>query len=279
MILGKFIDRFRKIRREEGSLVKNFYLTPKDVAYRLALENAGYDSKNIPLPAWYESLKSTKSSRDKYFLANAVSFFGLILANFGALQGIEYNGVEIDKKFILPSLFAFYSTSILFYSYFQSKVRRYEEVFHSIYEKSSHAEKFDLLLRYPESFNALQFNPFIAGNPKHMLPARDYPIRLIFIIILTLSISIPWLLMTFWLIIQSTISIYSITIPSWSWFGLAVNIASWSALIGSSLLTTSNFRRKYIHYGMVSLLQKARPNEKRHGEMIRRINKVRYPKL
>lgn len=273
------MQRFERRKRDKHSLTKNFYLTPKDVAYRLAMENAGYDREKIPLQSWYSSLLSTKSSRDRYFLVNSISFILLILANFGAINQIEYSSVKISNLFILPSIFSFYSISLIYYSYFQSKVRRYEEVFNSIYERMTHSEKFDFLLRYPESFNALQFNPFIAGNPKHMFPAREYPLRLILIVVLTLLISVPWLCVTIWIVIKSTIAIQSIVLPSWPWFGPAVNVAAWSALIGSSLLTTSSFKRKYTHFGMVALLTKARKDEKRHKRLITRINSVQYPYL
>lgn len=243
------------------------------------MESAGYNQEYIPLQDWYSSLQNVKSTRDNYFLTNAISLLGLILANFGALGGMEYSGIEIDKQFVLPSLFLLYSISGMSFSYFNSKVSRYENIFHSIYDRSSHAAKFDLILRYPESFNALQFNPFIAGNPKHMFTARDYPIRLMLLILLILTLSIPLILINLWIISISTIAIYNTNFPSGSWTGISINIACWAALTGSALLITPMLKRKYFHYGLVNLLQKAKPIPEKHARMIRRINRVTHPNL
>ncbi len=265
----------KRLKREENSLVKNFYLTPKDVDYRLALEGANYVHSKIPLSDWYPSFLRVKSTRDNHFFLSSIILIMLSLSNFRAIEEVKFSGIGISNAFVMPLLFMVYSISYLMYSYFQSKLKRFEDIFLSIFDKSSQSDRFDMLLRYPDAFSALHFNPFIVGNLKHMFPERDYPIAFILLSLFILIMMIPMSFFILWIITISTINIYNLSFDGWDWFGICSITVSWSALICATLLTRVNIRRKYLHYGLVNLLHSMNEDDTRYKNSIRRINTAR----
>lgn len=265
----------KRLKREENSLVKNFYLTPKDVDYRLALEGANYVHSKIPLSDWYPSFLRVKSTRDNHFFLSSIILIMLSLSNFRAIEEVKFSGIGISNAFVMPLLFMAYSISYLMYSYFQSKLKRFEDIFLSIFDKSSQSDRFDMLLRYPDAFSALHFNPFIVGNLKHMFPERDYPIAFILLSLFILIMMIPMSFFILWIITISTINIYNLSFDGWDWFGICSITVSWSALICATLLTRVNIRRKYLHYGLVNLLHSMNEDDTRYKNSIRRINTAR----
>lgn len=265
---------WRRSKREQNSLTKYIYLSSKDITYRLALEHFNYKRENIPFDQWYLGFLSVKPARDRHFFINLFALMVLVIANFGLLKTLDFNGIKIQGQLLFPAIFMAYSYSSMIFSYHQAKIKKFEDVFHSAFENAQQSEKIKLLLTYPLVYNALQFNPFISGNPKHMYPDRDYPIRLIFILTLMTLVSIPYILLALWAVISATNRIYQETMEVSIWLGWGVIATSWFFILASVLLTTGYTKRRFVHFGLVNILQKMGAGSSQHARAWSRINRI-----
>lgn len=252
-----FIPFAKRQKRKPGSLVKEISLSQKEVAYRLALEKYHYRPQDIPLSEWYESLKAVKAVRDRYFMWIIFCYSLLVLVYLGAIKSISAYGVSLDNGLFLAVSLMSTSFAGLMYTNYQNKIYKYDSVFSYIFDKSEHCDRQDLLLRYPDAYTVMQFSPFLVSNPKHMYWKRDFPIRLILLLIALSVVLLVYVVLALALLYNVSIELWNNSSAPLTIINRSILIATYALYIVSILLHTSNTGKiRYEHYGLSTLLAK-----------------------
>ncbi len=273
-MLRRFFGNPKK--RRPGQLIKEVTLKNKEVSYRLSLEKFDFDEEKIPLQDYYEALKTIKPVRDRYFILGIFSYSLLALVYFGGIKSIESYGVALESNlFLAASLLLTSIVGILFTNH-QNKIYRYDSVFTYIFEKSDHSKRHDLLLRFPEAYNVMQYNPFIVGNPAHTLIKKNYPIRFIILMISVLFVAIVYLFLWSSLLYATAIELWNNSPEKWKLINRSILISSFVLYGVSWLLHNSNSgKTRYEHFGLVNLLAKLREkNPQKHQLRVQQINEI-----
>lgn len=262
------------IKRKPGSLVKEIYLKDKDVSYRLALEKFNYNPHNIPIQEYYESLKTIKPIRDRYFFWCLFSYSLLTLVYFGAIRSIESYGVTLDNSVFLAVSLLLTSISGLLFANSQNKLYKYDSIFSYMFEKACHSQRQDLLLRYPEAYSVLQYNPFMVSNPIHTFWKKDFPIRFIALAISILIVIIIYLILWICLLYSVGYELWFNSPNEWELINRSILLSTAALYAVSMLLHNSGTgRTKYEHYGLINLLEKLKKRDvNRYNLRINQIN-------
>lgn len=263
-------------KRQKDSLLKEFTYKDKEVSYRLSLEQYGYDEEKIPLQDYYESLKSIKPLRDRYFFWGLFSYSLLALVYFGAIKSIESYGVALDNSVFLAVSLLLTSVSGIFFANYQNKVARYDSLFLYLFEKSDHANRHDLLLRYPEAYNAMQYNPFITGNPAYTFRKKNFPIRIILLVITIVFVIVVYFALWISLLYATAYDLWNNSPEEWVVINRSILLSSFALYAVSMLLHHGNSgKARYEHHGLVSLLTRLQNKDpKKHLLRIKQINEA-----
>lgn len=264
-------------KRAENTLVKTVALTPKQLHFRLALENAEYDLEELPLDAYYSACDSVYDHRNRTWYWSSIFGGALFLYVTGVLKGFSFPSVELDSEVIGFALFALYSVTTLLYALAQSKVYRYQSLFEAVAEASSAARRQDYLLRYPRVFSGLMYSNWLTARPRYMHPRQAFPKRLVLLLVLTVPTLIAMILFVIWLLVTTTINLWQYDARALGNWGRVLVCVSWVGFIFAILVPTISYKKIYFdHFGLTELLGRyEKSNRSRYVHYIRQIERVR----
>lgn len=249
--------RFEK--RPKGTLVKQLRLSPKELYYRLASEEAGYDRSKIPLEDYYKAGTNVRDRQRKALIFYATALIALFFYYLGQLDEFSLLGITLSEEVLGHGLLAMASIATYQYALVTAKVQRYQSLFQYIYDTSPGAKKQDLLLRFPSMFTSMIYFNRMSGGPANMFPDRPYSIRVILLLLLLIPATLAWIISVTYLAIAVSLELWGHGPFATEFWSKAWILSCWG-LVGASWLlpTLSFFKIQFEHYGMTTLLERAR---------------------
>lgn len=248
-------------KRPATSLVKRVRLTPKEFHYRLALEKADHNRKNIDYDGYYEGLTSVLDARDKVWLWNSLAFAALFLFYLGALDDFDFFGISIDAEIIGHVLFLLYSLTTVLFANQQAKVFRYQSVFNSAHDRSTGSQKQHMILRYPRANGPMHYANWMSGGPRYMFPVKRIPRRVMILLVAMVPALLAWLGFTAWLLIRVSIQLWATASDVIGMWSQTAVIVGWIGFIMATLLPTIAVKKmEFDHFGLSELLTQSHRN-------------------
>jgi hypothetical protein len=268
----------RPQKRGDATWVKVVGLTPGAFHYRLALEAAEAKPNNIPLGDYYAAMLPIISERNSIAKWYFASLIAMLLYKLKLLSTFEIPFLTVNPEIVGFVIFSLFSFSSLIFSSHQAKINRAQSLFGEIFNKASGAKKQDLLLRFPEMYQAISYVNWLSLGPKYMYPLKSLPILQSANIILMLASSIILLIFNCWLVVSVTIDLYLFEMDGLGVWGKVALAGCWVALIMACLQPSNSYRKLWFsHYGLSQLLERYRKaNPTRYRAYILRLAETEH---
>lgn len=257
-------------KRKPGLIQKEIRLSAGQLYYRLALEQANFDSKKIDFDAYYKAAESIISSRDKLLLWYSAAISALYFSYVGSLKELSVQGLSLSSPAISYLLLPAIAIISLMSALNMMRMSRYVDLFTYAFNHSRGLRKQDLILRYPKLYTPLHFNSWMTGSPSYMIPIKPWPKRLLAVLILMIPALIGYAVFSLWLLYK---------VCDRLWYSDPAGLGIWSQIIvvtSVSILLScivipslSVFKIRFHHVGILSLLERfRRTNPKRYSHFV-----------
>ena len=222
----------------------------------------------------YSGFAKLDEQRMSAIKAMALAYFVLALAYFEVLGDAKAGGLTLKPAYLdVVALFLASVVGVQFalidakYSYFQT-------LYTSLYDRAGAARRTELVAQFPAAFNVLQFSRPGRGYPKDIFPHSQWA-ALLFPILMLALIGLGLVGMAALSIMIGAGIWNSADVPVFIARG-AVIMAILAALIVVIIPRQWPWRRRYVHYGMSSLLDRlGKTNPERHKLRHRQIAAAR----
>lgn len=212
--------------------------------------------------AIYESLGKLQDQQTKSVASSLAAWSLALFAYLGLLKGVAAGGLEFAENSFGLVAIALVGPTTLWNSATFSKVSYLRAWFSWRFSSSSAGQRATLLLRFPGAFWFFSFLPSNRGFPRYVWPARTQLVQLLPLILVILAM-LAYFVGAAALFLALANRVWLSQYPT--------AIIAQSTVIGSSMLLLlsgtspffSDFRRKYIHYGLVDRIGKLSPDDQK----------------
>lgn len=264
--------RLSRRRRYSGeSLIKYIYLKDSELKYRsLSADGLSEDS----FGTYYEQVILLSDQRRSALRLYALTFSGAVLAACGGIAEAQAGGVTIASGLINHAILLLWAWSQCALGIVDAKFSYITGLFEErLKALSTHSRKINFLCRYPLALPLHDYYVERLGPPG-LLIRMAAPLRMI-VFVLSIMVSLgTYVAFALWVYIALSNKVLASSSPSPEWLSVIVVALSGLIMILSyTLPTTGWLRKRYMHMGLVRLLERTMNNNpERYSQYVQKIS-------
>lgn len=220
----------------------------------------------------YEGLVRLQEQLTRAMTVSVIAWGLALFAYLGLLKGVSAGGLEFAERSFSLIAIILVGPATFWASATMSKVSYLRVWFSWRFNDSPPSDRATLLLRFPEAYWFFSFLPSVRGFPADVWPKRNQLSELLPIALVTVAL-LAYTVGGFALFGGLAYQVWMSSYPNSLVARAAVIAATMLLLLSWSCRVFTDFKRTYVHYGLVSLLQKLPEEEQRSAH--HKILKVR----